>query len=136
MARMKRLRTTNLEIGTTMAYRDNPTDDDRGRALWRDVRRLRDRATHARTRGHHLLANDLVREASALAAATRQHERAIADAREHLDALRLTVTRFWDNLADDRTLHDLADDAAALLALWDDLDRAESRLMTLELTRP
>src|SRR5687768_9252934 len=96
-----------------------------------EIRRLRRRAEHARLRGYQHLADDLVREAAALEAATFYYERAIADARAQVDDLRQTVARFWDDLADDRTLDDLADDACVVVAFWDALDRAESRLLTL-----
>ncbi len=100
------------------------------------IRRLFERAAHARSVGQHDRADELLCEAHALDGATRQYQWAIADARRRVDDLHRTVIRFWNDLADDRTLHDLADDAGVLLALYEDLDRAESRLLTLECARP
>ena len=100
------------------------------------VRHLLQRAAWERGRGRHEVAHALLLEAGALEAAIRQYERAIVEARGQVDDLRQAVARFWDEMADDRTLHDLADDAGVLLTLFDDLDRAQSRLLTLEMTRP
>ena len=101
-----------------------------------EIRRLRHRADRARSLGHEQLTDELLLEADALEAAILQYDRAIAAARELVDALRHEVASFWDALADDRTLHDLADDASVFLMLVGDLDHAESRLLTLEHARP
>ena len=98
----------------------------------RAVRHVLYRAVRAVSLGRQEAARDLLLEADALEAALLQYERAIAEARNRVDALRHEVAGFWDALADDRTLHDLADDASVFLILVGDLDHAESRLLTLE----
>ncbi len=102
----------------------------------RAVRYVLYRAARALSLGQHDAARDLLLEADALEAAIQQYERAIAHARAQVDDLRRAVGRFWDDMADDRTLHDLADDASVFLLLVGDLDHAESRLLTLEHARP
>ena len=100
------------------------------------VRQLLRRAAWEFRRGQHEAADALLLEAGALEAALMQYEWAIADARQQVDDLRRDVASFWDDMADDRTLHDLADDAGVFMALVGDLNRAESRLLTLECARP
>ncbi len=91
------------------------------------VQQLLHRASHARLRGHHAVADDLLREARALTAALARYQAALDDARRQVSDLANEVHTFWERVADDRTLHELADDACVLLALDDDLLRAHSR---------
>ena len=134
---MKRLRAVHLETSRTMALWYDPTEsspsDTTGAS---EVRQLLHRASAARLRGQHAVADDLRRDARALVAALAQYEAARADVRQQVSDLADEVQTFWDRVSDDRTLHELADDACVLLALCGDLDRAQERLIILEMTRP
>ena len=81
------------------------------------------------------MANELLHEARALTAALTQYQQALYDAMTQLADLRREISEFWERVADDRTLHDLADDAGVLLALFEHLDRVQSRRLTLECAR-
>ena len=134
---MKRLRAADLRTGSLMASWNDPADEQcAGDRTAEAVRQLLHRASYARMRGQDAVADELRLEAQALADAFTQHQQALHDAREQISELAHAVHAFWEKVADDRTLHDLADDASVLLTLYDDLDRAQSRLITLEMTRP
>jgi len=106
-----------------------------GRAVT-EVRQVPQRATLARVRGHLAVADDLRREAQVLGAVLMQQQAALDDVRRAVSDLERDVNRCWERLADDRLMHDHADDAGVLLALPDDLTRACDRVMPQWMTRP
>jgi hypothetical protein len=134
---MKRLRAADLTRGSIMAgFHDR---HDRlpgiGRAIT-EVRQVPKLATLARVRGHLAVADDLRREAQVLAAVLVQQQAALDDVRRAVSDLERDANRCWERLADDRPMHDHADDAGVLLALPDDLTRARDRVMPQWMTRP